>query len=240
MDDNPEVIRQQMDETRSNLAEKLEALESQVSDTVQTATAVVNNTVEAVKETVENVTETVKETVEAATETVHSVGQAFDLRLQTERHPWMVFGGAVAVGFTTAQLLGAATEKAREAAGDKVWRDRLPALEATSSQGNGHRTAEAPRPPERTTQAEEPRTGWLWDQLGRLKGLALGSLMGVVRDLAVRSFQGELGQRLGEEVDKLTSHLGAEPIHGPLFGPGKQGSSSEKECQEGAGRSAPG
>jgi len=230
MDDNPEVIRQQMDETRSHLAEKLEALESQVTETVQTATSVVTDTVEAVKETVGSVTDTVKETVEAATETVQSVGRVFDLKLQTERHPWMVFGGAVVTGFTAAQLLAAATEKASHAADDRAWNERLAALESTSSRNYGHRPAEPPRPQEQP-RAEEPHTGWIWDQLGRLKGLALGSLMGVVRDMAQRTFPGELGQRLGQEVDKLTSNLGGEPVHGSLslFGTEKQSSSQDGE-----------
>ena len=35
MDDTPEVIRQQMEETKSQLSEKLESLEHQVSETVQ-------------------------------------------------------------------------------------------------------------------------------------------------------------------------------------------------------------
>jgi len=110
MADNPEVIRQQMDETRSHLAEKLQALENQVSSTVEETTAALSETVEAVKETVENVTEIVEETVQ-------SCGQLFDLRQQTERHPWLVFGGSVALGCLAAQLLGRGRGEYEESAG---------------------------------------------------------------------------------------------------------------------------
>jgi len=229
MDDQPEVIRQQMEEKRSQLAEKLEALESQVTDTVQATTAVVTETVDAVKETVSNVTDTVKETVDQAAEAVHSVGRALDIRLQTEQNPWLVFGGSLALGFTVAQLLPSFKENGRDDSHDRTWGERLQALEASSStQGVGrHQTAATP--PAAETRAEpqdEGQKGWLWDQLGRLKGLALGSLMGVVRDLAARNLPGELGQRVAQEVDSLTTHIGGEPIHGSLFGQTSQESSS--------------
>jgi len=234
MDDQHEVILQQMEETRSNLTEKLEALENQVSDTVQATTSAVTETVEAVKETVENVTETVKDTVEKATETVHSVGQAvgqaFDIGVQTERHPWVVFGGSVALGFTVAQLLGGSKKAANRESSDRAWQSRLSALEATSSKDYGHSTAETPPPAQALAEPkEEGQKSWLWDQIGRLKGLALGSLMGVVRDMAARNLPGELGQRVAEEVDSITTHLGGEPIHGSLFGNNKDGSDCSQQ-----------
>jgi len=225
MANHPEMIRHQMEETRSHLAEKLDALESQVSDTVQTTTAAVSDTVEAVKDTVENVTETVKETVEKATETVQSVGQALDLRLQTERHPWLIFGGSVALGFTAAQLLGSSRETAKSEAGVRAGQSRVSAPEAPSSQGNGHQAAESPPPsPPRSESPEQGKKSWFWDQVDRLKGLAIGSMMGVVRDLAERSLTGSLGQRVAEEVDHLTTHLGGEPIHNPPDSSGPQAS----------------
>jgi len=230
MDDNPEVIRQQMEETRSHLAEKLEALENQVTDTVQSTTTAVSDTVEAVKETVENVTETVKDTVEKAketvAETVTSVGEALDLRIQTEHHPWLVLGGSVALGFTVAQLLGSSKEDGNGSSGDRAWNSRLPALEATSTRQYSHPPAEAPPAQTHTASPEESKPSWFSDQIGRLKGLAIGSLMGVVRDLVKRNLPGELGQRLSQEVDSLTSKLGGEPIHGSLFGSENKGSES--------------
>jgi len=231
MDDQPEVIRQQMEEKRSQLAEKLEALENQVSETVQATTTAVTDTVDAVKETVENVTETVKGTVEQATEAVHSVGKALDIRLQTEQHPWVVFGGSVAVGFTVAQLLPSTSAHTSHGSNDRTWQSRLPALEATSSsQGNGHQAAAAPPPATeaRTEPQEESKTSWLWDQIGRLKGLAVGSLMGVVREMAARNLPGAIGQRVAQEVDSITSHLGGEPIHGSLFDNQNKNSSSSQ------------
>ena len=53
MDERPDVIRQQIEETRESLTDKLETLEGQVKDTVST----VSDTLESVKETVEGTVE---------------------------------------------------------------------------------------------------------------------------------------------------------------------------------------
>jgi len=217
MADNPEVIRHQMEETRSHLAEKLEALENQVSSTVEDATEAVSETVEAVKETVENVTETVEETVQ-------SVGQAFDLRLQTERHPWLVFGGSVALGCLAAQLFGRGREGGEESGGHDV---NWSALSSASQPGQStweRRSEPSFQQPAHSEPSENGKKSWFWDEMNRVKGLALGALMGVVRDLAARGLPGALGQRVAEEVDHLGTSLGGETIAGPLLPSGKDAS----------------
>jgi len=221
MADKPEVIRQQMEETRSHLADKLEALENQVSSTVEEATSAVSETVEAVKETVENVTDTVEETVE-------SVGQVFDLRLQTQRHPWLVFGGSVALGCLAAQMFGRRREEGEEGGGRDV---NWSALSSASPprESTWERPFEAPsRQTAHTEPAENGKKSWFWDEMNRVKGLAVGALMGVVRDLAARGLPGALGQRVAEEVDHLNSSLGGETIHGPLLATGTDASQEEK------------
>ena len=54
MDDDPEMIRHQMQETRSSLTDKIERLEQTVTDKVQSTTAAVTNTVESVKGAVQD------------------------------------------------------------------------------------------------------------------------------------------------------------------------------------------
>jgi len=54
-----EVIRDEMEQTRANLADKLGALETQVRETVSSASETVTSTVEGVKEVVETVSDTV-------------------------------------------------------------------------------------------------------------------------------------------------------------------------------------
>jgi len=219
MADNPEVIREQMESTRSQLTDKLEALEEHVADTVKATTDTVSQTVEVVKETVEHVTEAVQETV-------HSVGEAFDLRLQAERHPWLVFGGSVTVGYLAAQLLGPSQEQ------ESPWGEAQNTWSASQgsapSTGNGYQAQSA---------AAAPGSGvksWLGEQVGRFEGLAISSLMGVLRDMAARSLPESVSGRLAEEIDNLTRHLGAEPIRGPVLPEEKQEDSPAQNCQASA------
>jgi ElaB/YqjD/DUF883 family membrane-anchored ribosome-binding protein len=105
MDNESEVIRQQMEETRTSLAEKLETLEQQVVGTVQGATTAVADTVESVKDAVQETVSTVQE----------SVHDALDLSRHVERHPWAMVGGSVALGYLAGRLLGrAAGDQTRE------------------------------------------------------------------------------------------------------------------------------
>lgn len=123
-----EMIRDQMHQTRANLADKLGTLESQVSKTVETATEAVatatetvSNTVEEVKEVVSNVTETVTDTVSGVTETVQdvvsnvketvqetvsTVSSAFDVPGYVRAAPFASIGCSFAVGLIGGYLLG--------------------------------------------------------------------------------------------------------------------------------------
>src|SRR5215831_16294588 len=103
MDDKTEVICHNIEETRSALSDKVEALEEQVVDTVQGTTSAVAETVDTVKEAVQDTVEQVKDTVQG---TVEAVKETFDIGLQCERHPWLMFGGSVGLGFLAGKLLG--------------------------------------------------------------------------------------------------------------------------------------
>jgi len=233
MAEHPEVIRQQMAETRANLTEKLEAVENLVTETVQNTTEAVSSTVEAVKETVENVTGTVAETVEAVKDTVsgtvETVAETFNVRHHFERHPWVMFGGAVAVGWVAGTFLGGKSHRN----GSHTWESQegnsQPASQraqafASSGQWTGPQHGEVETrsgwQPEQQTRSEstceaaKEKTGWLWNEVKHLKNLALGSLMGLIHDLAARNIPGQLGEKVAQEVDHLAQNLGAEPIHG--------------------------
>ena len=142
MANETEVIREKMEATRTDLSDKIEQLEKSVVDTVQEATSTVaeavqgaKDVVESVKDTMEGAMGTVKDTVESVQGTMENVTGAvgdavenvkegfvgaaeavrdtFDLPRQVDRHPWLMMGGAVAVGFTAGKLLGHAPRVAR-------------------------------------------------------------------------------------------------------------------------------
>jgi hypothetical protein len=209
MDNEPEVIRHQMEETRTALSEKIELLEKQVVETVQDATSAVADTVENVKEAVSETVDTVKETL--------------DVLLQVERHPWALFGGSIVLGFLGGRLLNPAVPN----------RGRVPETEQGPSHDSNHAggrhngvarrrrhagqaLAGSPR-----TAAESVGFGSLGDLFGeeiaKLKGIAVGMAAGVVRDLLTRSLPEQVHQRVTEVVDDVTKKLGGEPVRGPLL-----------------------
>jgi len=115
--ESTEVIEQQMAATRQSMSDKVAALEEQVVGTLRSTTAAVNetvhsirhaveDTVDSVKGTVGSVTESVKETVGSMTDNVQSavhtvtdnVKDATDITRHVRENPWLVVGGAAAVG----------------------------------------------------------------------------------------------------------------------------------------------
>jgi ElaB/YqjD/DUF883 family membrane-anchored ribosome-binding protein len=196
--DDPEKIREEMERTRQSLAAKLRTLEDKVTGTAEKA-------VEAVSETVETVKETVQSSVEAVKET-------FDLRLQVERNPWLMVGGSAVLGFLGGWLLGGPSPS--RAPSDSRRRD--------ASGLTLHYPERAPAAP--LTQETEPANGWfhslaesLEPELAKLKGLAIGTIGGVLRDLISQAVPANMQGQVTELVDRFTTRLGGEPIAGHLL-----------------------
>jgi ElaB/YqjD/DUF883 family membrane-anchored ribosome-binding protein len=230
-----ELIQQQMEKTRGSLTEKLEALEGQVSETVASTAGAVQDTtqsvqetvtgaVDAVKDTVASVTDKVEETITSVTdkfqETVQSVTDSFNLRVQMERHPWLVLGGAVAVGCLVGSSFGGPRES--------------PAVTPTPS-------VPPPAPPPWSQVAPQsvasPQTenedGGIWDTaVSHLKDIGVSYLMGLVRDLAKRGLPEVVGHRIADEVDALTTKMGTEPIAGSVL-PETDNDQSQNESDAG-------
>jgi ElaB/YqjD/DUF883 family membrane-anchored ribosome-binding protein len=254
MDREQEMIHQQMEATRAGLTDKLSALESQVSGTVQAATNAVESTkdavtgtVEAVTDTVESVKDTVQDTVEAVTdkvsetitnvteqfqETVKSVSETLNVKLQAERHPWGVFGGAVVLGALGGFLLSGRSRREPRRSRDDFPAGYRSRGEAPTREEPAPAAPPAPAGPSvvgtvasaagsalgsAASAAGSALGGLLGEQLGKLKGLAIGAMMGVVRDIAARSLPENLKGRVSEEVDRITRSLGGEPIQGPIL-----------------------
>jgi hypothetical protein len=224
--DNEDVIREQMENTRTSLSEKLETLEQQVATTVQDATSNVAGTVEAVKETVEavkdsvtgtveavkdtvqdtvaTVKESVEETISTVKETVHeswsAVKNALDLPEMVRRYPWPMFGGSVALGFVLERLIVKPTPR--------------PFTHGTTSRPlppdhfSGEDHFAAPRPP--STFAKLIRH--FEPEINQLKGLALGALMSAVRDLATKMAPENMSEKLAGIFDSVTQKLGGEQL----------------------------
>jgi len=228
MVDEPEVIRHEMEQTRASLAEKLDALGQRAADTVQASTETVENVTGAVQETVEAVQESVEGTVE-------TVREAFDLPGWVDKYPWLAVGGAAAVGF----LLGRAFAPTSSSTPSHVdWSamsgPRLPPQETRHGDhvSNGGSRSDTEEKAD-DTSSDSP-SSWLeglaekfGPEIGKLEGLALGTTLGVVREMITQGDTGDLGTKLSEVIDQVTEKLGGTPI-----GSSKASSSSGSEKTE--------
>jgi len=198
------VIRDEMEQTRASLADKLGALEDQVRETVSSAQDAVSSTVEGVKEVVSTVSDT-----------VGSVKEQFSISKQFDEHPWLCMGAAVAAGFVAAQLLdraGAAVPAALASALPKSLAD-LPLQRAAEG---------APRPAQGKQQGDGilhsleslvPDMGGVMNAaVAQLGGLAVGSLMGVIREMAANHLPPEWKGEVSKFVEQVADQLGGKPL----------------------------
>jgi hypothetical protein len=207
MADESEVIRRQMADTRADLASKLDQLESQVRDDVHAAATRVMETVDMVKEQIDSAKASVHNTVE-------SVKTACSVTHHVEQRPWAMMAGAAAAGYIGATMLrresgehgvnpGTAYIPASSAAAHTAFRDEHAnngaAIEA-QNQAAIAKLIDAFRP-----------------EILVLKGLAIGALVGIVRDMVVKSAPGTLEQPLGTVFDGVTLRLGGQPIRGQVI-----------------------
>lgn len=263
MGEPAEVIQNDLDETRSALADKLNKLEekisgtvSQVTETVSEVTETASETVEAVKETVEGTVETVKETVEG---TVETVKETFDLQSHVQNHPWLVVGGAVLAGFVAGKLIGGGSRREErrdfsswESGADRpgrtshTWDDRGSAftrqMSAASepSYGVPQGADYSGRQEQSSWAGSSSSSSWgdwvgtltqqVQPEIDALKGLALGAVFGLVRDMVSNGLPESLKGEVSNAINGMAERFGGKPVEGPVLG------SSESQADE---RSAP-
>jgi ElaB/YqjD/DUF883 family membrane-anchored ribosome-binding protein len=200
------LIEAQMKETRTALTEKAELLEKKVlgtvegvADTVKTVQEAVQDTVEAVKDTVQGTVDTVKETVQ---ETVTTVQEAFNLPKQIRNHPTLFVGGAFGVGFLAGLFL---MPRPRRRTDGGV----APRRPEAGSTYEALRSEPPSQPPEPKRPGVLEMFG---DELNAVKELAVGSLMGTLRDLVVKALPEKLSEKAAEVANSLTTKLGGKVI----------------------------
>jgi len=241
MAEQPEVttdkVQDELEETRHSLADKLAQLGDKITGTV-----------EGVEETVENVTETATQTVETVKETVsdtvETVKETFNLQKQIQERPWVVVGAAVLAGFVGGRLIEGA--RSRSYRREPSWPPRQDSHGYGYGSGSSayYSTAESARPQTATGQTSS-QSSWFsgiterfGSELNTLKGLALGSLFGVVRDMVARNLPENLKGEVSQVLDSMTQRAGGKPIQGSLLEEGQNqqesGQSESSDYSQGA------
>lgn len=222
VDEDPEVIKSRMEETRNSLVEKVETLERQVSQTVQEATNVVSTTVESVKDAVDTTVGSVKEvvgstvdsvkdavdtTTEAVQSTFDTVKQTFDVAGHVQRSPWLMMGGAVLTGFVAGKMIESAGPHGRSSSytPSSLAETGFSSPRAESG-GNGRHSNEP-------AQSSGPGLLSLFEKpLGLVQGMAVSALFSVVRDLVKQSLPPDWGKQLTGVVEDLNRQFGGSSL----------------------------
>jgi hypothetical protein len=169
----------------------------------------VQNVATTVTDTVANVKETVHESVE-------SVKHAVDIPAHVERHPWLMLGGALATGFVVGRMVFAAQKRSERLDGTRV-----PSIPQWQRDDGDHRQSETDG-------------GWfkLFEpEIQRLKGLAVGALLGSVREALVAELPPNMSQGVRGIVDAVTEKVGGEPTPAPDAASAEY----QRSCRDGAG-----
>jgi ElaB/YqjD/DUF883 family membrane-anchored ribosome-binding protein len=189
MDDELEVIHDEMQQTRSSLAEKLDALEGSVKGTVDDAKSAVTGAVENVKET------------------AASVKDSLNVSRHVEKRPWLMVGGAFAVGYVGGCLIGPSREPSEKLTDDSAGMSSRGYVEEEPPPDYA-----APPSYERPEEKQAEEGGVLHEGLQMIKGLAVGSVMGLLRQMAVQSLPSNLVSEVVNVVDDMTTKLGGKRI----------------------------
>jgi ElaB/YqjD/DUF883 family membrane-anchored ribosome-binding protein len=215
MDPQPDVIRLEIEETRSSITDKLETLEEQVRDTVQSAKDTVQTARETVAETIESAKATVEETIDtvksSVQETVQTVKRTFDVEYQVDRHPWTMAGLSLAAGFACGMVWP--QRRSGPGSGYYAW--------SSSLTHNGPARALPPVAESLTPPARAERPGFFShllaqfdDEIDKVKGIAIGAVMASLRDMAKRTWP-NLAPQIDDVMNSVTRKVGGEPVAGP-------------------------
>lgn len=208
---DPEQIRQEMAETRANLTDKVEKLEQQVVGTVHEATSAVSETVATVKEAVQETVDSVKDTLH---DTVEGVRETFNISRQVERHPCLMMCASVATGYA----LGALLIPKRHHASHDSWRSlSSPRSEWSRSSAREEQPIHEYRATKTHADFTEGLTQKFAPEINRLKGLAIGYLVGAIRDLVAPSLPHEMRSHVSQMADDIATKLGGQPMHDPVL-----------------------
>jgi ElaB/YqjD/DUF883 family membrane-anchored ribosome-binding protein len=189
-------MRQEIDCTRAALADKVEALEDKVMGTVHSAQ------------------DTVEDSIQMARDTVATVQRTFDIKHHVEQHPWIMLGGCVLAGVAAGSLF-AKVRRSRTAGEPGAGNEKLTTqLVSPRTQARVAREVGIPSTAEEFGHdGSVNRRGFLdlfHEEIAEVKGMAIGYVMGLVRD-SIKESVPQLASQIDRVMNGVTTKLGGEP-----------------------------
>ncbi|WP_373650047.1 hypothetical protein [Schlesneria sp. DSM 10557] len=230
-----ELLEGKVAETVETATATVQEATANVLETVQTATATVSETVGTVTDAVQGTVQDVRTTLYDG---VESVKGAFDISQHVEKHPWISMMGAVAVGYVGASLLHRPSAEPRtrsksyghsgiQGLSSRPYEEFAPSPTNTVPPTVAQYAANDStlRPLSSAPQSSAPPSkSWismlsetLGPEINKLKGLAIGTALGAVRDSVLQSAPEAMKKPLADVIDEVTQKLGGECLQGSLF-----------------------
>jgi len=170
-------MREGIHNTRTDMADKLESLENRMIGTVQSAQ------------------ETVQDSIQSAKDAVASVKRTFDIKHQVEEHPWAMVGGCVLAGLAVGYYIPSRSPRVSS----------IPEVVPESDNADPPPTPSAPTAP--TAPAPPSLLEPFQEEIDKVKGMAIGFVMGLVRD-SLKESAPQLAPNIDQVMNGLTTKLG--------------------------------
>ncbi len=242
IDESRAALTDKIERLENKVSETVQAATASVAEATASVMETVNNATASVSETVGSVNAAVQGTVEnvknSVSETVASVKDTFDLPEQVRKYPWQMLAGAVAMGYVSARYLQPAARSTmasnqgpdRNGDSPSIPSEQFPSDASVSfkrpdslSEPRDVHAAAQSNEKHRETPAAATRT-WM-DQLGetfggeiaKLRGMAIGASLGLVRDMISDSAPESLRPQIAEVVDGFTQKLGGQHFPSPVL-----------------------
>ena len=174
-------MREEIDSTRSDLAEKLETLEGRVMGNVESAQ------------------ETVEESIQIAKETVATVKATFDIKQHIAEHPWAIVGGCILAGLALSGLLRRGKKEEPREERRLNGEEREAIIESL-----------APRPTPLAPPPLPGLLDLFHDEIAAVKVMAIGYVMGLARDAIIDAVP-KMAPQLEGLMNNITTKLGGMP-----------------------------
>jgi hypothetical protein len=141
----------------------------------------------------ESAQETVENSIQGAKDAVASVKRTFDIKHQIEERPWTIVGGSFLAGLAVSLLI---PER------------RASSFKAPTQNGT---VASAALPLQGLPPSEPSVFEPFHEEIAKVKGMAIGFVMGLVRD-SIKESVPQMASNIDELMNGITTKLGGEPV----------------------------
>lgn len=165
----------------------------------------------AVLESVSETLSTVQQTVHTVKNGVASIRENCDVVNHVQRRPWIAMAGATALGYWGAKVLRNRAARRGVIVRDYARSGSPRGVDIGHLAGPGEANATLPLPVATESRGAQFRE-MFHEETIQLRGIAMGFLFGVLRDVLLKSVPRPMGPHVGDVIDGVTLRLGATPI----------------------------